>query len=101
MGRKERLLIEVSEYLKQLHAEEPRPSFDEACAEIRAAATDPADGTFIGIDDGESADITDEAMQDTAEPTGASLRAVTEQLQELGLVRQERGHLCKASGSHG
>ena len=30
MGRKERLLIEVSEYLKQLHAEEPRPSFDEA-----------------------------------------------------------------------
>lgn len=64
MGRKERLLVEVSEYLKQLHAEEPRPSFDEACAEIRAAATDPEDGTYIGIDNGESDDITDEAMQD-------------------------------------
>lgn len=63
MGRKGRLLIEVSELLKQLHAENPRPSFDEACGEVRASAADPDTGEYIGIDNGESDDIIDEAMQ--------------------------------------
>ena len=60
-GRKERLLIEVNELLRSVHVETPRPSFEEACAEIRACATDPDTGEYIGIDDGESDDIIDEA----------------------------------------
>ena len=67
MGRKERLLIEVHELLCDMHAETPRQSFDEACAEIRACATDPETGDLIGIDDGESDDIIDEAMQSLPE----------------------------------
>ena len=63
MGRKERLLLEVDDLLRSIHAEKPRPSFDEACAEIRLEATDPETGDPIGIDNGESYDITDEAME--------------------------------------
>ena len=55
-SRKARLLVEVEELLRQLHAEAPRPSFDEACAE------DPKTGEPIGIDNGESDDLIDEAL---------------------------------------
>lgn len=63
IGRKERLLVEVEELLRSIHAEEPRPSFDEACAEIRSCAEDPETGELIGIDNGESDDLIDEAME--------------------------------------
>jgi hypothetical protein len=66
-GRKDRLLAVVDDLLRSIHAEEPRPSFDEACAEIRSCATDPETGDFIGIDNGESDDVIDEAMENLPE----------------------------------
>lgn len=67
MGRKERLLIEVDEILRSIHAERPRPSFEEACAEIRYDVTDPETGEPIGIDNGESDNIIDGVMENLAE----------------------------------
>lgn len=59
------LLSQVEDVLRDMHADKPRPSFEAACAEVRACTfTDETGEEFmLGIDDGESDDVIDEVME--------------------------------------
>ena len=55
----------MEDVLRDMHADKPRPSFEAACAEVRACTfTDETGEEFmLGIDDGESDDVIDEVME--------------------------------------
>ena len=58
-------MSDVQDFLSEIHAEQPRPSFDEACAEVRAATFEDDEGLefLLEIDNGEAGYVIDAAME--------------------------------------